>query len=123
MKILILEDEKSVSSAIRFSLQKKGHTVVEIQNPIDALSRIEEEKFEFLILDYNLYLLSGFDFLKLFRINDHLTPVVIITSNEIESMNNLNYLEENSCKIISKDKPINEIISNIEIALKNKNYN
>lgn len=123
MKILILEDEKSVSSAIRFSLQKKGHTVVEIQNPIDALSRIEEEKFEFLILDYNLYLLSGFDFLKLFRINDHLTPVVIITSNEIESINNLNYLEKNSCKIISKDKPINEIISNIEIALKNKNYN
>jgi len=46
MKILVLEDEQSVSSAIRFSLQKKGHSVVESHNPIDALNRIEHENFE-----------------------------------------------------------------------------
>ncbi|MCP5064041.1 MAG: response regulator [Ignavibacteriae bacterium] len=123
MKILILEDEQSVSSAIRFSLQKKGHSIVESHNPIDALNRIEKENFEFLVLDYDLYLLSGLDVLKLFRTNDKSTPVVIITSNEIESINNIEYLQKNACEIISKDKPIKEIINNIESVLSENNHN
>lgn len=117
MRILVLDDEKTVSSAIRLSLQKKGHTVIESYNPMDAINKMEEEKFEFLVLDYNLYLLSGSDVLKLFRINNKSTPAVIITCNEINSISDNEYLKENSLKIISKDKPISEIVNNIELAI------
>ena len=68
MKILVLDDEKTVSSAIRFSLQKKGHQVIVSNNPLTALNKLETEKFDFLVLDYNLHPFSGLDILKLFQI-------------------------------------------------------
>jgi DNA-binding response OmpR family regulator len=123
MRILVLDDEKTVSSAIRFSLQKKGHTVIESHNPIDALNQIEKDEVELLVLDYNLHLLSGFDFLKLFRTTNSNTPVVMITSNKIDSINDNQFLKQNTRKIISKDKPINEIVNDIEIALNKDNLN
>jgi DNA-binding response OmpR family regulator len=125
MRILVLDDERTVSSAIRLSLQKKGHTVIEAHNPIEALDQIEKDKdkVELLVLDYNLYLLSGFDFLKLFRTTNSNTPVVMITSNKIDSINDNQFLKQNTRKIISKDKPINEIVNDIEIALNKDNLN
>lgn len=123
MRILVLDDERTVSSAIRLSLQKKGHTVIESHNPIEALNQIEKDEVELLVLDYNLYLLSGFDFLKLFRTTNTTTPVVMITSNKIDSINDIQFLQQYTRKIISKDKPINEIVNDIEIALNKDNLN
>jgi hypothetical protein len=47
----------------------------------------------------------------------------MITSNKIDSINDIQFLQQNTRKIISKDKPINEIVNDIEIALNKDNLN
>lgn len=119
MKILILDDEITVSRAIGFSLQKKGHSVIEVHHPLDALRKIEQENFDFFVFDVNLSLLSGSDILKIIHNKNNSIPVIIITSQDIESINNSEFLIENKYTIISKEQSIIEITNEIESVINN----
>jgi CheY-like chemotaxis protein len=120
MKILVLDDEKTVSRAISFGLQKKGHLVEEIQNPLDALTKIEQENFDFLVLDFNLSPLSGPDLLKLIHNNNTSIPGIIITSNDIEAIKKSEFPFGIEYKVISKDNSIIDIVNEIESSIASK---
>jgi len=80
MKILLLEDDVVLSEIIIEHLESEHHHVTAIYDGIEAENLIFERKFDLLLLDVNVPLLSGFELLKELREKGNTTPAIFITS-------------------------------------------
>lgn len=123
-RILIIDDETTVRTALSFGLKKIGHKIVEVQSPIEVIEQLEMSKYDLLILDFNLALLSGADVIKLIQNNNIKIPIVIISSQNADEIANSTLILDTQNNFISKDQPISTIISQIEnILLKTNQIN
>lgn len=79
MKILIIEDNKSLVSTLKDVLESSGYEV----DYFTALEQIDDyiilNSYDLIILDLMLGKYNGFDFLKTIR-DDIKTPIVILTA-------------------------------------------
>jgi len=113
MKILLVDDENLIRRALVLGLQLKGHEPVEAKYPLEALRKIKEEHFDLVVFDYKMSLLSGHDLIKILQSRENKTPVLILTSmSAYEIKSDGTNLDQS--QIFTKDKPITEIISDIE---------
>ena len=86
-KILLLEDDVTLSETIVEFLQEKGYEVISAYDGEEASELIYEESFELFLLDVNVPLLNGFELLKQKRKEGVKTPAIYITSlNSIDSL-------------------------------------
>jgi len=113
MKILLVDDENLIRRALFMGLQVKGHSPVEAKYPLEALKKIKEEQFDLIVFDYKMSLLSGGDLIKILQSRKNKTPALILTSMSVQEMNTAG-IKLGQKQILSKDKPIEEIINNIE---------
>jgi DNA-binding response OmpR family regulator len=80
MKVLIIEDDKSIINAISvaFEFRWDDAIVISATNGTDGLNLLKNESPDVIILDINLPDVSGFDVLKKIRL-DSAVPVIILT--------------------------------------------
>lgn len=78
-KILIVEDEPDVVSALQSYLGRRGFQVSTTASGVEALLLIEASQPDVVILDFSINDISGQDVLKRLREKDQNTRVVIIT--------------------------------------------
>jgi len=79
MKILLLEDDALLSKILTKHL-KKSYEVTPLYDGDSALSKVEEEKFDLLILDSNVPGISGLELIKELRSYNDTTPIIMITA-------------------------------------------
>ena len=77
-RILIVEDEHPIRNLIQRNLELVGHTCVGIGDGNEALSVIENEKFDLMIFDVMLPHASGFELIT----HASGTPVIFVTAKE-----------------------------------------
>lgn len=80
MKILIAEDDKNMCKILTLYLQKEGYSVEVVFNGRDALSYLEENKVDLLLLDWMLPFKSGIEVCQELRIMDIPVKVIMITA-------------------------------------------
>jgi len=88
MKILLAEDDTSISAIARLTLQKVGgHEVVCAENGLEALAKARLEKFDVIILDGMMPDLDGFETCKQLKEDSKLkdVPVIFMTAKNQES--------------------------------------
>ncbi|MCF6340846.1 MAG: response regulator transcription factor [Sulfurimonas sp.] len=86
-KILLLEDDLTLSETIVEFLQDSGFDVVTAYDGEQASDIIYEQQFDLFLLDVNVPLLNGFELLKQKRNDGVKTPAIYITSlNSIDSL-------------------------------------
>lgn len=88
MHALIIEDSPVFVKIIEHTLQTLGFQTTTVGTASDALSALESQIFEVLILDLNLPDQSGLDFCRRVRANSRcrLIPVLMLTSDESEQL-------------------------------------
>lgn len=65
MRLLIVDDDPLMVSALRRALSGTSHEILEAQSAIDAISVIEKEHLDVAIIDYELHTgLTGVDVAK-----------------------------------------------------------
>jgi DNA-binding response OmpR family regulator len=79
-KILLLEDDLTLSETVVDFLQDHGFEVVPAYDGEQASDIIYEQSFDLLLLDVNVPLLNGFELLKQKREDGLKTPAIYITS-------------------------------------------
>lgn len=85
MKILLAEDEKSLSSAIAKGLKKMGYAVDQAYDGEEALEYLEVNQYDLLILDLNMPKVDGITVLNRLRRADAELKVLILSArSEIE---------------------------------------
>ena len=80
MKILVIEDEQSLSRFITKGLQQAGYSVQASNDGAKGLEIAASEKFDLLLLDLMLPGTNGFDILSNLRSFKIQTPVIIISA-------------------------------------------
>lgn len=85
-KILVIDDDKSVTDLVQVILESEGCTVLKAHNGKDGLILAEKEKPDLIILDLVMPELSGFNVAYQLKHNPatYTIPVMIMTSMEID---------------------------------------
>ncbi len=79
-KILLLEDDLLFCESLEDFLEEEGFEVVSSHNPNQALEHTYETKFDLYLLDINLPIMSGLEFLDSLRQSGDETPAIFLTS-------------------------------------------
>ncbi len=80
MRVLLIEDETPLRTAIRDSLADEGWRVITASDGEDGLEKALAEKPEVLVLDVMLPKLDGFSLCRQLRAHGHRTPVLMLTA-------------------------------------------
>ena len=80
MKLLLAEDEQSLSRAIAKILEKNHYTVETVYNGEDALAHLELGSYDAVILDIMMPKLDGITVLKRLRAMGNSVPVLLLTA-------------------------------------------
>jgi len=81
-KILVVEDDESLSRMVSEWLIGEHHTVECSFDGADALEKLQFYDFELIILDLNLPSMGGIKILQAFRASGKQTPVLILTGQD-----------------------------------------
>ena len=80
MKLLLVEDEKQLSEALKHILMKNKYTVDAVYNGDDGLDYALTGVYDVIILDIMLPKLNGIEILKTIRKKGISTPVILLTA-------------------------------------------
>jgi len=80
-KILIIDDEAGIRSALRGILEDEGFTVKSTESGEDGLDLLKSENFDLILLDIWLPNMSGIEVLKQIKTNEVNSQVVMITGH------------------------------------------
>ncbi len=115
-KILLVEDDLSLIVGLEFSLQKNGFLVEIARTVKEAFSRIEDSKYDLLILDLTLPDGSGFDICRKIR-QSSAVPIIFLTASD-EEVNIVMGLDIGGDDYITKPFKLNELVSRIQALLR-----
>ena len=87
-RVLVVEDENDIAGLIKHTLERGGHTSVEVAASGDqALKAASEQPPDLIILDLNLPVLGGLEVCRLLRTRPATarTPIIMLTARSSES--------------------------------------
>ncbi len=82
MRILVVEDEKSLNRVISKSLEKEGFSVDSCFNGEEALTYMTVGEYDAIIMDIMMPKLSGMEVLRTLRAQKNATPVLLLTAKD-----------------------------------------
>jgi len=115
-KILVIDDEVSVSRFIRHSLEANDFLAVEAYSGKEGLQRAIEERPDLIILDYGLPDLLGIEVLKKLR-EWTKTPVIFLTVRDAE-LDKVAALDAGADDYLTKPFSVPELLARIRVALR-----
>lgn len=81
MKILLIDDSKTMRNIQKSVLAQLGHTTVEEAcDGQDALSKVGAYKPDLILVDWNMPNMDGLTFVKTFRQTNKTTPMIMVTT-------------------------------------------
>ena len=80
MRILLAEDDKSLSHAIETILKKNNYAVDIVFNGRDALAYLESDLYDAVILDIMMPYIDGITVLKTVRKHNNHVPILLLTA-------------------------------------------
>ncbi len=112
MRILLIEDDKSLNDAIYESLKDEGFDVDSVMSAQAGLDLLKTESFNMVISDIKMPGLSGYQFLEQHMKTDHPAPVLLMTAyGTIEQA--VNALKLGACDYITKPFDIKTLTGKI----------
>ena len=85
MKILVCEDNPMTLKTIEFTLMREGYDVLKAEDGKNAISMLNEQKFDLVITDINMPYTKGLEVVRYVNKNlDASIPVIIISIINLE---------------------------------------
>ena len=80
MRLLLAEDEKSLSKAVKTILEKNNYSVDAVYDGVEALEYLDAGNYDALILDIMMPRMDGITALKKIREKGNTIPVLMLTA-------------------------------------------
>ncbi len=78
---LIIEDSPTMRQLLTLAMRRiPGLSFVEATNGAEALKLLATSRFDLILLDLNMPVMGGFDFLEHLKELEHRPPVIVITT-------------------------------------------
>jgi len=116
VKVLLVEDEKSIADGIIYNLKNEGLKVTHVDEGKIALDIFDEEHFDLLILDIMLPEVSGLEICQSIRKSSNV-PIIMLTAKDDEN-DKIRGLEMGADDYITKPFSVKELISRVKAVLR-----
>jgi DNA-binding response OmpR family regulator len=117
-RILIAEDEPRITSFLEKGLRSNGFTTTVVENGKDAISLVQNEDFDLLILDLGLPGKDGWTVLEELRGQGQQLPVIILTARD-DVRDTVAALEGGANDYITKPFRFEELLARVRVQLRN----
>lgn len=111
-KILIVEDEKTISDIIKVNLLKEGYEISTAYDGQEALTVFENEEIDLILLDVMLPKIDGFQVCRKIRVKSNI-PIIMLTAKE-EEVDKVLGLELGADDYITKPFGMRELIARVK---------
>ncbi len=118
IRILVVDDEKSICDLIDLNLSASGYHCQSVQNGLDAIDLIEKENFDLILLDIMLPGADGYDVMEYIR--PLKIPVIFITAKH-EVKDRVKGLKLGADDYLVKPFDVVELIARVEAVLRRYN--
>jgi heavy metal response regulator len=117
MRILIVEDEKSLADVIKKGLKEEGYAVDAAYNGEDGLFMAENEPSDLIILDIMLPIIDGMSILRKIRKAGVKTPVLMLTAKDAIT-DKVSGLDSGADDYLTKPFHFEELLARIRVLLR-----
>jgi DNA-binding response OmpR family regulator len=117
MRILIVEDEKSLADIIKKGLEEEGYAVDVVYNGEEGLFMAENEPSDLIILDIMLPVIDGMTILKKIRKAGIKTPVLMLTAKDT-IMDKVSGLDSGADDYLTKPFAFEELLARMRALLR-----
>jgi len=118
IKILIVDDEKSICDLIDINLSAAGYDCKSVQDGMKAVDLIESEPFDLILLDIMLPGVNGYDIMEYIR--PLKIPVIFITAKH-EVKDKVKGLKLGAEDYLVKPFEVVELMARVEVVLRRYN--
>jgi two-component system, OmpR family, phosphate regulon response regulator PhoB len=117
--VLIVEDEKSISTLLKYNLEKEGYTIIISQNGEDGIEQVKKNLPDLVILDWMLPDLSGIAVCDLIKREPRLKsiPVIMLTAKS-EETDKIRGFETGADDYVTKPFSTKELVLRVQALLK-----
>jgi len=116
-KILVAEDEESVSSFLRDMLQRAGFQVTIVRDGEEALALVDAEEPDLVVLDIGMPKLDGWEVCRELRKRERYIPIIMLTVRD-EMVDKVKGLSIGADHYLVKGPDPHELIAQIEATLR-----
>lgn len=114
MRLLLAEDDPSLSRAVSRLLEKNNYSVEVVSNGEDALQYLETGSFDAAILDIMMPKMDGISVLKALRAHGNLTPILILSAKS-EVDDKVLGLDSGANDYLTKPFDVRELLARIRV--------
>ncbi len=116
-KILVVDDEPSISTLLKFNLEKNGYSVILGKDGLEAIQLVKDESPDLLILDLMLPELDGMEVCKNLRQNQYNLPILMLTARD-DDFDKVLGLELGADDYMTKPFNTRELIARVKAILR-----
>ena len=117
-KILVVEDEKSISDIVAFNLKKEGFDVICAYDGGTGLHHVMQDDPDLILLDIMMPVMDGFTLCKKIRQTKE-TPIIMLTARS-EEVDKVLGLEIGADDYVTKPFSIRELMARVKANLRKK---
>jgi len=115
-KILVVEDDQTLLSVLKYNLTKEGYTVVTATDGLQALEKARSEKPALIILDLMLPALDGLEVCRILR-KEMNVPILMLTA-KAEEVDRVVGLEIGADDYMTKPFSLRELLARVRAMLR-----
>ncbi len=120
LKILVVDDEKSIADIIKFNLEKEGFSVITGYDGEEGLKLVEKANPDLVLLDIMMPKIDGIQVLKEIR-KKYDTPVIMLTAKD-EEVDKVLGLELGADDYITKPFSMRELVARVKANLRRTSF-
>ncbi|SEQ91053.1 Response regulator receiver domain-containing protein [Lentzea xinjiangensis] len=119
-RVLVVDDLEASRFIASSWLRRSGHTVVEATTAAEALTALETESFDLVLLDVHLPDMSGYDVTERIKADPRTSsiPVVMLSATYIEPEDKVTGLLRGADAYLTEPVDPGELLANVEAALR-----
>jgi DNA-binding response OmpR family regulator len=118
--VLVVEDEEAIASIVRAYLERDGYQVTSVGTGTEALSCVERERPQLVVLDIGLPDTDGFELCRQLRAVSSL-PIVMLTARD-EETDRIAGLELGADDYVTKPFSPRELVARIRAVLRRTDH-
>ena len=122
MRLLLAEDEKSLSRAVKAILEKNNFSVDAVYDGAEALEYLDSRNYDGVIMDVMMPRMDGITALKKLRASGNMVPVLVLTARS-EIDDKVEGLDSGANDYLTKPFDTKELLARIRAMTRSANAN
>ncbi len=122
MRLLLVEDEKSLSRAVKAILEKNNFSVDAVYDGVEALEYLETDNYDGAIMDVMMPRMDGITALRKLRTAGNMVPVLLLTAKS-EIDDKVDGLDSGANDYLTKPFDTKELLARIRAMTRSANAN